>query len=125
MYNQGVPDRHPPILKVIYMRMADYILSVLRSRAAIVLSWGFHNCVALHNGLAFYVQGFLFTGVVKVLYDESSDTFSVRCEERDGTPWKVRQNVYFDELVNVIDELVEKCPDYENRVHQEYGFSSR
>ena len=107
------------------MRMADYILSILRSQAAIVLSWGFHNAVAFRNGLGFCVQGFLFTGIVKVLYDEASDTFTVRCENRDGSLWKERQDVYFDEIVNVIDELVERCPDYENRVRQEYGLSRR
>lgn len=107
------------------MRMADYILSILRSQAAIVLSWGFHNGVAFRNGLGFCVQGFLFTGIVKVLYDEASDTFTVRCENSDGSLWKERQDVYFDEIVNVIDELVERCPDYENRVRREYGLSSR
>ncbi len=107
------------------MKMAEYILSILRSRAAIVMSWGFHNCVALRNGLAFYVQGFLFTGVVKVLYEESSDTFNVRLEKKDGTFCKERQDVYIEELVDVIDVMVERCPDYENRVRAEYGLSSR
>ena len=107
------------------MKMAEYILSILRSRAAIVMSWGFNNCVALRNGLAFYVQGFLFTGVVKVLYEESSDTFNVRLEKKDGTFCKERQDVYIEELVDVIDVMVERCPDYENRVRAEYGLSSR
>ena len=107
------------------MEMANYIISILRSRAGIVMSWGFHNAAALQNGLAFRVQGFLFTGVVKVLYDEGSDAFNVRCEKKDGSLVKERQDVYFDELVNVIDRLVERCPDYENRVRQEYGFSNR
>ena len=95
--------------------MAKYIISILRSQAGVVMSWGFHNAVALRNGLGFRVQGFLFTGIVKVLYDKGSDTFTVRLEKRD---------VYFDELVNVIDGLVERCPDYENRVRQEYGLSN-
>ena len=106
------------------MEMAKYIISILRSQAGIVMSWGFHNAVALQNGLAFRVQGFLFKGVVKVLYDEGSDAFNVRCEKRDGSLWRERQFVYFDELVNVIDGLVERCPDYENRVRQEYGLSN-
>ena len=105
--------------------MADYILSIFRSQAAIVLSWGFHNAVALREGLGFRVQGFLFTGVVKVLYDEGSDTFTVRCLNDDGSLWKERQDVYFDELVSVIDELVERCPNYKSRVRKEYGLSSR
>ena len=106
------------------MEMAKYILSILRSQAGIVMSWGFHNAVALRNGLGFRVQGFLFTGIVRVLYDEGSDTFTVRLEKRDGSLYKERQDVYFDELVDVIDGLVERCPNYENRVRQEYGLSN-
>lgn len=104
--------------------MANYVLSILRAQVGIVMSWGFHNAAALRNGLAFRVQGFLFTGVVKVFYDEGSDTFTVHCE-KNGSLWKERQDVYFDELVNVIDGLVERCPDYENRVQQEYRLSNR
>lgn len=107
------------------MEIAKYIISILRSQAGIVLSWGFHNAVALRNGLGFLVQGFLFSGIVKVLYDEGSDTFTVRLEKRDGTLFKERQGVYFDELVDVIDGLVERCPNYEKRVRQEYGLSNR
>ena len=106
------------------MEMAKYIISIFRSQAGIVMSWGFHNAVALRNGLGFRVQGFLFTGIVKVLYDEGSDTFSVRLEKRDGSLYKERQDVYFDELVDVIDGLVERCPNYESRVRQEYGLSN-
>lgn len=105
--------------------MAQYILSILRSQAGIVMSWGFHHAIALRDGLGFRVQGFLFTGIVKVLYDEGSDTFSVRLEKRGGSLYKERREVYFDELVNVIDALVERCPDYENRVRAEYGLSNR
>ncbi len=104
--------------------MAKYILSILRSRATIVMSWGFNSAVALQNGIAFRVQGFLFKGVVRVLYDEGTDAFVVRCEKRNGSLWKERQDVYFDELVDVIDELVERYPDYEKRVRQEYGLSN-
>lgn len=103
--------------------MAKYILAILRSQAGVVMSWGFHDAVALRNGLGFFVQGFLFSGVVKVLYDEGSDTFTVRLEKR-GSLHKERQDVCFDELVDVIDGLVERCPDYENRVRQEYGLSN-
>ncbi len=102
--------------------MAEYILSILRTQVLVVMSWGAHNFHALRNGLAFCVEGFLFTGIVKVEYDAASDTFTVKCENKDGSLWKQRQCVYFDELVDVIDELVERCSDYKNRVRQEYGF---
>ena len=34
------------------------------------------------------------------------------------------EDVYFDELVNVIDALVERTDDYEKRVKDEYGFTA-
>ena len=104
------------------MEMAEYILAILRSRAFIVMSWGTHDFHALKNGISFRVQGFLFAGIVKVIYDEGSDTFTVQCEKRDGSLQKECRDIFLDELVNVIDGLVERCPDYENRVRQEYGF---
>ncbi len=125
MTNMAPANAGASTLKRTDMRMAQYILSILRSQAGIVMSWGFHNAVALRDGLGFHVQGFLFTGIVKVLYDEGSDTFSVRLEKRGGSLYKERREVYFDELVNVIDALVERCPDYENRVRAEYGLSNR
>lgn len=104
------------------MNIAKYILEFFRQKVAIVMSWGFHNAAAIRNGIRFEVDGFLFSGVVKVLYDEGYDTFTVRLETSNGAFVKEREDVYFDELVDVIDRLVEKCPNYEERVRAEYGF---
>ena len=107
------------------MEMARYILSILRTQVSVVFSWGFHCPQALRQGLLFAVQGFLFTGLVKVVYDEGTDTFTVQCVEPDGTIKKERTEVYCDNLVEVIDELVERCPDYKERVRAEYGITSK
>ena len=103
------------------MEMAKYILQILRSRIFIVMSWGFHNPVAIENGLRFNVQGFIHTGKVEVVYNSGSDLFEVRLLNTDGSIKEQVSDVYLDCLVNVIDSRVEKCPDYQERVRQEYN----
>ena len=100
--------------------MAEYILSILRSQLMVMWSWGFNSPTRLsdNRGLAFKVQGFKYKGCVEVVYDESLDTFSVILKKTGKTV----EDVYFDELVNVIDSLVERTEDYEKRVNDEYGF---
>lgn len=102
--------------------MAEYILSLLRSQLMIMWSWGFNSPTRLsdNRGLAFKVQGFKYKGWVEVIYEEGLDTFTVVLKK---TGKKV-EDVYFDELVNVIDSLVERTDDYEERVNKEYGFTA-
>jgi len=59
------------------MEMAKYIYSILKSQLNIMWSWGFNTPVAIENGLMFKVQGFLFKGWVKVVYNEGADLFDV------------------------------------------------
>lgn len=102
--------------------MAEYILSILRSQLMVMWSWGFNTPTRLSNdqGLAFKVQGYKYKGWVEVVYEEGLDTFTVILKK---TGKKV-EDVYFDELVNVIDGLVERTADYEERVKNEYGFTA-
>lgn len=102
--------------------MAEYILTILRSQLMIMWSWGFNSPTRLpeDRGLAFKVQGFKYKGWVEVIYDEGLDTFTVILKKIGN---KV-EDVYFDELVNVIDSLVERTEDYEKRVNKEYGFTA-
>lgn len=108
-------------IKVCNMEMAQYIISIFKHYLPIVFSWGFHNPMAIDNGLRFFVEGYLHTGKVEVVYDEGYDTFIVRILKKDGSIKKEVQDVYIDGLVDVIDRLVEKCDDYENRVKKDYG----
>ena len=103
------------------MEMAKYILQILRSRIFIIMSWGFHCPVAIENGLRFNVNGFIHQGKVEVIYNASSDLFEVRLLNTDGTIKEQISDVYIDCLVNVIDGMVERCPDYQERVKDEYG----
>ena len=98
--------------------MAEYILTILRSQLMVIFSWGFNSPKRLPDdkGLRFNVEGFKYRGVVEVRYNIGSDLFEVHLS--DGT--KV-EDVYLDNLVEVIDSLVEKTPNYEQRVQQEYA----
>lgn len=96
--------------------MANYIYTILMSKLMVVLSWGFNSPNAITNGLRFKVQGFKFTGTVEVIYNEGADLFNVHLS--NGT---VVADVYVDSLVGVIDGLVERTNDYEERVKKEYG----
>ena len=99
------------------MEMAKYILQIFRTQPIVVCSWGFHNACALPNGLQFNVEGFKYSGVVEVIYNIGSDLFDVVLP---NTGTKV-EDVYLDNLIAVIDNLVEKTSNYEQRVQQEYA----
>ena len=100
--------------------MAQYILEIFRHYLNIVWSWGFNTPVAIENGLRFSVQGFLHKGKVEVVYDEGYDLFTVRLLNADGSTKKEEEGVYLDGLVEVIDTLVEKCPNYAQKVRKTY-----
>ena len=107
------------------MTMARYILNILRTELMIMFSWGFHNAYALKGdkGLGFYVNGYLHKGKVEVEYDEGWDLFIVRTINRDGTVKEQQDGIYADCLVSTIDAMVEKCPNYKERVKKDYGLS--
>lgn len=86
----------------------------------VVLSWGFNSPISIADGLRFKVQGFKFTGTVEVIYNEGMDLFEVYLS--DG---RVETDVYADSLVDVIDGLVERTNDYEERVKKEYELINR
>ena len=100
--------------------MAKYIMSILNSQMMIVWSWGFHNPQAIENGLQFRVQGFKFRGIVQVIYNEGHDLFDVSFK-RGSKVVKSVDGVYFDTLVDVIDDYVERTADYERRVKESYS----
>lgn len=104
------------------MEMAKYIMQILKTQLMIVWSWGFHSPTAIKNGLRFKVQGFKFRGAVEVVYNEGRDLFVVSfCKA--GKVVKSIDSAFFDELVSVIDNYVEKTADYEERVKAEYSFT--
>lgn len=101
--------------------MANYILSILRTDLNIVWSWGFNSPKLLENGLSFKVQGFLHKGWVLVEYNEGSDLFDIKLLTNQLEEVKSIEGVYFDELIDVIDDAVECCENYDQRVKDEYS----
>ena len=102
------------------MEMAKYILSIFKTQLMVVYSWGFHNPMALENALRFKVNGFKFRGVIEIAYNESSDLFDVSFIKANKVVNRI-EGVFFDMLVDTIDDYVEKTDDYENRVKEEYS----
>lgn len=111
-------------------RMASYILELMRYHPVVIMSWGIDNKsyriaedAAGNYGLQFHVHGFKHQGLVQILYDEGSDTFLYHLLSDTGELVKTREDIYFDELVSVVDEAVEKVDNYKERICQEYGIS--
>ena len=100
--------------------MAKYILSIFKTQLMVVYSWGFHNPVALENALRFRVNGFKFRGVVEVAYNEGRDLFDISFIKANKVVKRI-DGVYFDMLVETIDDYVEKTSDYNRRVIEEYS----
>lgn len=103
------------------MEMANYILSILRSNLNIVWSWGFNSPKPLDNGLTFKVQGFLHKGCVSVEYNEGSNLFDIKLFSDQLEEVKSIEGIYVDQLVDVIDDMVECCDNYDQRVKEEYS----
>ena len=104
------------------MEMAKYIMTILKTQLMVVWSWGFHQPVAIENGLQFKVQGYKFKGVVEVAYNEGRDLFDVRFLKANKVVDTI-EGVYFDMLIDTIDDYVEKTSDYEQRVKKQYSIS--
>ena len=103
------------------MEMTNYILSILKINLNVVWSWGFNSPKPLQNGLSFKVQGFLHRGWVVIKYNEGSDLFDIKLFSDQLEEVKSIEGVYFDELVDVIDDAVEYCKNYEQKVKERYS----
>src|SRR5215469_6640570 len=103
------------------MEMVNYIYSILKAQLMVVFSWGFNSPKPLTNGLQFKVQGFKHKGYVTVVYNKGADLFDVALYTSKFELLKKIEDVYLDQLVELIDEEVEKTDDYENRVKTEYS----
>lgn len=92
------------------------INNILSSRINVIMSWGLHNKRVITDGVRFDVQGFKFTGEVKIIFDFARST------ETNLTTFKVQigdevtTGVTAEELIDFIDERVEKVDNYEEAV---------
>ena len=92
------------------------INELLNSRLNVVFSWGTHNKRAIPDGVRFDVQGFKYTGEVKITFDyarshaNKKSTFKVQIGDDVST------GITAEELINFIDERVELVDNYEEAV---------
>ena len=106
------------------VNMGKYIFSILRSKTTILMSWGFHSPVVVKLGLRFKVNGFLHAGFVEIRYNEGADLFDISLIGEDNLVKETIEGIYFDQLVEVVDEHVERVDNYNERVDQEYNFTN-
>ena len=92
------------------------INDILSSRMNIIMSWGLHNKRAITDGVGFDVQGFKFTGEVKVIFDYSRSVKNGETIFKVVIGEQVYTGVKAEELIDFIDERVEKVDNYEEAV---------
>ena len=102
------------------LELAMYIWRILKTQMTVIMSWGLDPSKArvIDNGMEIYVQGFLHKGFVQITLNEGTDLFEITLlsEERDTV--KFIEDVFLDCLVNTLDENIEKCENYEQRVSE-------
>ena len=104
------------------VRLARYIWTILTSQPIILMSWGVDpkTVKTIELGLEFHVQGFKHTGLVRVTLNEGLDLFEVSLIDENDKIVNTIESVFCDNLVAVIDDAVEKCENYQERISQEY-----
>lgn len=100
--------------------MARYIWSIIAANPALPLSWGVNmeSFVSCDEALEFHVQGFIHTGNVRITYIEGIDLFQVSLYDEEGNEVKRIDDVYLDNLAEVLDQNVENdlADDYNTKV---------
>jgi hypothetical protein len=99
--------------------MAQYIYSILSTQIFVVMSWGFENPVTIRNGMKFKVSGFKFQGDVKIVYNKGQDLFDIAFINSKNERHTLL-GIYFDQLLEVVDDFVEKTEKYKELVQQTY-----
>ena len=104
------------------VRLAKYIWTILTSQPIILMSWGVNlkTVRTIELGLEFHVQGFKHRGLVRVTLNEGLDLFEVSLIDENDKIVNTIESVFCDNLVAVIDDAVEKCENYQERISQEY-----
>ena len=104
------------------LKLAGYIWSILKTHPVIVMSWGvdMDTIKPVKGGLEFHVQGFIHTGMVRIILDEGKDLFEIHLIPDSEGEEKIIEDVYLDMLVSVMDRNIEKTDDYEKRISDTY-----
>jgi len=100
--------------------MTRYILNCLTRQKWVVFIWGFHHPTSISNGLRFSANCFIHKGLVEVVYNEGTDLFDITLLIYSATK-SLTTNVPVSELIEVLDCLIEKVENYDERVKDEYS----
>ena len=105
------------------LKIAEYIFEIFKSDLPVVWSWGIDpaSIQVIDLGVKFHVQGFKHKGMVQVVINEGEDLFEVSLISETGEIVKTIEHIFLDNLISVIDDAVEKCDNYEERICEEYG----
>ncbi|MFR9542446.1 MAG: hypothetical protein SNG27_08715 [Rikenellaceae bacterium] len=97
--------------------ICNYIKEIFSYSRPIIWSWGAekYRNIAYNDmpALRFNVNGYLHKGDVIVALNEGADAFEVFCLDDSDKVIKSKDDVYFDELVGVIDKFVENDGQYD------------
>ena len=100
--------------------LAMYIWQILKTQMTIILSWGIDpgQAKVIDCGMEIHVQGFIHTGFVQITLNEGTDLFEIMLLSEKRETVKFIEDVYLDCLVKTLDENIEKCENYEQRVSE-------
>ncbi|MBQ8694633.1 MAG: hypothetical protein IJ513_03215 [Bacteroidaceae bacterium] len=100
--------------------LAMYIWQILKTQMTIIMSWGLDPSKArvINKGMEIHVQGFLHKGFVQITLNEGTDLFEITLLSEERETVKFIEDVFLDCLVNTLDENIEKCENYEQRVSE-------
>ena len=100
--------------------LAMYIWSILKTQMTVIMSWGIDpgQAKVIDCGMEIHVQGFLHKGFVQITLNEGTDLFEIILLSEERETVKFIEDVYLDCLVSTIDQAVEKCENYEQRINE-------
>ena len=100
--------------------LAMYIWQILKTQMTVIMSWGIDpgQAKVIDCGMEIHVQGFIHTGFVQITLNEGTDLFEIKLLSEERELVKFIEDVYLDCLVKTLDENIEKCENYEQRVSE-------
>jgi hypothetical protein len=101
--------------------LASYIQTIIESHLLETMTWGYEDPKPIKDGLKFKVTGLKHQGYVKILYHEGKDQFQIQLFSKKHVLKDSIEDVYIDQLVQVINQSVERVPNYGEVVRKMYG----
>ena len=101
--------------------LAMYIQSIIQSDVLAIMCWGYSEPRVVKNGLMFSVNGLKHQGKVKVIYNEGKDLFDIQLLSINNEIVEIIEDVYFDSLVEILDNRIEMVKNYNQVVREMYG----